>query len=391
MQNLMSQATTETVSLQELDLEFQPSGSMHFQEPAVYNFDNKYLVVGYIVDDEDCENPLTSCDGMGSIHTRTRGSLKSSIKEMQTALALDSDFDPDLELVYDHPDVLMSIWLYQAMASTEFKAWVDRDIEEEGNSRVKREDRGEQFYRRRAYRYLKECSDSLNVIEEFEFSFVALKQAWKQLRNAGLIGNKYGVLLDCYEHSGQSWSVTGTGMQCRWDTSTGAGIWLPDDCAEEELQRRESVYAFGRIDSNGSWTSKSGKKRYWAITDVGYGSTRSENFEKWHEAFEWLASHIKNAGLKLPRAKEARRLQLLLASQRAADELARQALDTYNEWLSGACYGVVSTSFSNVGEAKSPIWQRQESDEVWGFIGSDYAMEEAESMAKSVADRYSRA
>jgi len=47
------------------------------------------------------------------------------------------------------------------------------------------------------------------------------------------------VLLDCYEHGGQMWSVSGGGMQCRWDTARGAGVWVPDDCLRSQLDDDE--------------------------------------------------------------------------------------------------------------------------------------------------------
>jgi hypothetical protein len=42
-------------------------------------------------------------------------------------------------------------------------------------------------------------------------------------------------MLDCYEHGGQVWSVTGSGPQCLFDTARGAGVWVPDQCLREEL------------------------------------------------------------------------------------------------------------------------------------------------------------
>lgn len=44
------------------------------------------------------------------------------------------------------------------------------------------------------------------------------------------------VLLDIYEHGGMAYSVTGTGMQCRWDTTRGGAIWVPDDGAQENIR-----------------------------------------------------------------------------------------------------------------------------------------------------------
>ena len=43
------------------------------------------------------------------------------------------------------------------------------------------------------------------------------------------------MALDCYEHGGQVWSVTGCGTQCAFDTATGAGVWVPDDGLRDDL------------------------------------------------------------------------------------------------------------------------------------------------------------
>lgn len=60
------------------------------------------------------------------------------------------------------------------------------------------------------------------------------KELWQAAIDAGELGNKYVVMLDVYDHSGVSWTVTGGGMSCQWDTSQGAGVWVPGkDCIEQ--------------------------------------------------------------------------------------------------------------------------------------------------------------
>lgn len=49
------------------------------------------------------------------------------------------------------------------------------------------------------------------------------------------------VLLDCYDHGGQMWSVSGGGMQDRWDTARGAGVWVPDDYVDLNVLGRDTV------------------------------------------------------------------------------------------------------------------------------------------------------
>ena len=60
------------------------------------------------------------------------------------------------------------------------------------------------------------------------------------------------VKIDKYEHSGIAYSVSGEGMQCQWDTSSGWTVWYPDNCLIEELKdlkgvaRRKKCIEFAR-------------------------------------------------------------------------------------------------------------------------------------------------
>ena len=48
-----------------------------------------------------------------------------------------------------------------------------------------------------------------------------------------------GVVLDCYQHGGVVWSVSGAGMQCQFDTARGAGVWVPDDELRKQIGSEE--------------------------------------------------------------------------------------------------------------------------------------------------------
>lgn len=54
-----------------------------------------------------------------------------------------------------------------------------------------------------------------------------------------ITSDKDGVLLDCYEHGGQHWSVGG--WLCRFGgAARGAGVWVPDDCLRSQLDDDEA-------------------------------------------------------------------------------------------------------------------------------------------------------
>ncbi len=43
-------------------------------------------------------------------------------------------------------------------------------------------------------------------------------------------------LLSCYSHSGEQWGLIGEVHQDQWDTARIAGVWVPDKCAEENIE-----------------------------------------------------------------------------------------------------------------------------------------------------------
>ena len=53
--------------------------------------------------------------------------------------------------------------------------------------------------------------------------------------------NKDAVRIDKYEHSGISYSVSGEGRQCRFDTSDTWAVWYPDNCLLDELKGLKGI------------------------------------------------------------------------------------------------------------------------------------------------------
>jgi hypothetical protein len=187
--------------------------------------------------------------------------------------------------------------------------------------------------------------------------------------------NKYAVLLDVYDHGGQVYSISGEGMQCRWDTARGGAVWVPDDCAREEVDRRAKVYAFGFVLAPGFLRTK----HYQAILEApGQPQKNLGSFEHWHEAFQAL-----EAAKKAGKFGHARKEQLERGLLRAKEDVARGVLETYNEWLSGDVYGIVCQAFvvneAGMLEAEGP------DDSCWGFYGHEYAEQELKSTCEAMA------
>jgi len=189
----------------ELELEFEPYGDV-----TVVEKDDK-VIVGYLVLDPNCTNPLEDCDGIGAIHHHPKSWYGRHESKYYDILGLDSYGDP-IEDACPNPDA---------------------------------------------------------------------------------------VLLDLYDHGPCQLSVSGRGMNCRWDTSRGEAVWVPDKYLQEELAKIEDP--------------------------------------------------------------DARYAQAVI--------YAEQAVELYNAWSSGDCYGVVVQTHDKEGAM-------EDEDAVWGYLGGKHAEEE---------------
>lgn len=365
------------ISLSDLDLPFTASCIMDYHDPEIVQVGNR-VIVGYLADDNDCENPLESCDGMGVIYSSHRHS--NTHAEMRQALALDSDWQKNLDLVDEHMDEFRPAWIEAATQSDEFQEWV------KGNA-TKPVLFGETYFRKCAEDLWQstdgEYRSGRDNIYNFQFTDVVREKVWESLREAGKIGDRDAIVLDCFQHGNEVWSVTGSGPQCQFDTARSAGVWVPEDCAREEIDRRAKVYAFGQVIENPNRVNGNREQHFVAKLDGPYRGEASPEFRMWHEAFAWLEEKVK--GLELAPRDSLREVQMQVARQRAASEMVKDILTTYNSWLAGECYGIVAAQYDNVGTNDEPEWEFVESDECWGFIGDDYAMAEARANARAFA------
>ena len=288
--------STFDVDGMEAELSFEPSSVMSYVDHVVEKRPG-LVAVGYLVDDSDVDNPLEDCDGMGHIYSSHRHSGKHA--EMQAALGLDSDWRRDYSLVEEDAEKALL-----ERVKTEFRPDMVRFVLECVNDEGMSPDEASRHFVSDftgQYPYHAETWLTQKVRERMNWQSF-LDEAWEAGRSAGKVGNPFTVTLDCYEHGGQVWSISGTGMQCPFDTSRGVGVWVPDQTLRQELDDIESA--------------------------EGHEAARSK-----------------------------------------AVEFARQALASYNAWLSGDCYGVAVDVFSIEGERL----KRVNDSAVWGYIGREWA------------------
>jgi hypothetical protein len=193
--------------------------------------------------------------------------------------------------------------------------------------------------------------------------------------------NPYAVLLDKYEHGAVNWSVAGSLNTEHWDTSRGAGVWVPDESCLEHIK----ATAIKRMLPDG--------------VSVGYQSQlRPDGTCKFRPCKPGEVSHFSNGMIPDERATNvititfpdgstkggyatfvtayraaARKLgstlnkkDLVKAEQDVARECAEQACKAYTAWCNGECFGFVVDVFDASGNLLE-----DNGDACGGYIGTD--------------------
>lgn len=334
----------------EVELQFQPCDWMDMHKVKV---GNKLVVAYNVLDDDHRSIDDLMGDCMGRIVDAYNGRDTSELYELA---GYDRYGDKDLDAVWDkHEDEAIERYIKRLMANysvIELREGID---DEEVVEAPEIEDWLRQDAR---------GADWANVAYEKDMEAV-LEDMWDE--PAYWPGNPDAVFLDVYDHSGQVWSLSGGGTRCRWDTSSGAGAWIPDKYLLQEIDANQGWWCYYQVRDvhplrRGEryqlvevvWTQKDGAT--WALDKEhvefsdGYGSL-------WKKAKDL-------AGTKpspLPNQVEWGRASLCRL-------YAQQFLDSYNEIISGNIYGCTVEVFDLDGE-------QVEEESCWGFIGSDYTKE----------------
>jgi len=309
------------------------------------------IVVAYLVYDNDQSPEDLLGDCMGKLYNFRRDS--DTVGDGLNALGNTSYGEPDLDRVWsNHSDEVTRRYLAKIRKDYSF-----RDVKERLNDGTIISWRG----------VLKMLADEIDCVSnwdrvEFEDEMEdTLTQMWAEPEF--FPGDQDAQVLDCYDHSGQHWSLSGQGMQCRWDTSNRAGVWVPDDCLRKELDEtaQQAVYA---LVGGTSWVRGTGKS-YQLLevkwSDDTHNEQVSVKFSDDPSELHALAREIV-VGKPKPTVK-----QLRWGRAEQARIYCKQFLSIYNDIISGRVYGCVVETFDLEGE-------RLEDDACWGFTG-DYAEE----------------
>lgn len=324
--------------------------------------------VAYLVHDDDCENPLTNGDGMGKIWHHPRSHYAERDTEYYQVCGLDSYGSPIID-----EECLQKMWHDRVMGLSLQVFYVNPELRELSSAEDLREALADEnivgdytFYNNANSAW----GDLLADADRSDFDALVdqveqAMEAWnygEAERECQQAMNSYAVLIDVYEHGQRAYSMSGTGMQCRWDTSSGEAVWVADPYAKDEIDRRAKVYAFGAVVERGYRSST----RYAAIVDpistqflVDQGGEIGE-YEHWHEAFAALTQYVSNFGA--PNEDQEQR-----GHQQALHEIAEGCISEFDHWQRGECYGVVCVDYDAQGE------QLGEDDSCWGYIGTECA------------------
>lgn len=348
--------TSHYVEIDGVDVPLSHRVSEHIDPIYTFSDDGKRLLLVYAVPDEDCPHPLDDCDGMGRI--LRRGDYGHDEDEMTRIAGYDRYGNPDYSII---PQGRVAAEVRRQLAAG-FCDWAGLVNELEMDDEVTFIDGGDEVDPRDHQKIIDEAARVAEADPEYAEHIwtyfncppgtPTLGDLWEEAQ-AQKLADEFAVILDVYDHSGQLWSINGGGMQCRWDTSVAAGMWVPDKHLIPECERRAAVYAKGEILPTRGLLR--GPDRYGAVPKGGEGHL----FDDWSEAFKFLESQ----------QIEVTEADIQLGKVRAAEGLAKQALDGFNAWLAGDCWGVVTEEYAVEDGQATQV----EYDSCWGYVGHEFA------------------
>lgn len=224
---------TEDVEGVDCELSFEPVEHCDSHKARVGDM----LVYGYLVYDNtgyrDIDDLMGDC--MGRLYSFHRDAGRDDHSNGLEALGNNSDGEADLERVYsNHMRVADQRYLdkiYETMPLADVLEDMRGEYDQaEGETDI-------DF----VTESLRQDLDHNNwdCVHYYELMEKVLEEMWSE---PGFFpGDPDAQLLSCYSHSGEYWSLSGHGMQCRWDTSNSAGVWVPDEYLRKELDADEKA------------------------------------------------------------------------------------------------------------------------------------------------------
>lgn len=351
------------------------------QDVVIEELADGSFAVAYLVHDESCESPLedSACNGAIYFHPNARYSSSSKESDFYEALGLNSDGEPGTDDVEDS-DVEMLEWALEewiqhsglsaeqleAVHPLGVAAWL-ADYAATLTSRTENEACN--------WAYMQPESESclsvndLMKVAKYRLADSHLYWADVEAKKAEVAKARYELpddvaVLDAYIHGGIALSLSGGGVRCRWDTSSGIAVWKAEGEALNEVKRRQVPYQIGYIQEA---HLKGGGKFNAVVSYAGVKESSVGLFPTWGEAYKVLEELHELFLLSSPSGITEEMVGA--GRRRAVDELASNAIEQWNAWANGDCWGVVSLTCTPDGEA-------DEEYACWGFVGHEWAEQE---------------
>jgi hypothetical protein len=329
--------TTASADEGEFNLDYEPASEVELKIVG------DRAVVGYLVYDPDCENPMTSNDCMGEFITEdTRndspwGHLGLLEKPYRGEIQRDLECDGVQEEA-------LRILLNTLGEDTDFIDFCDEQYERADGEKENNILFAESCLSQIDFQY------DYNVPAWLEAKYeVACEDAWDKLYEQGKIGTFLAVPF--YE------SIGGSGPASAYPCSIEDcnAVWIPtkDDIDNIKAQ----VWPAG-VEIKYVVENKINQATVLVNGKIAFQSA------SWPEAQAWV-----DANFPAPNHSDL---------YNAAVRYAKGCLDQYVTWCNGECYGTVVQCFSRNGDE----WEEDgpASDSCWGFIGDEYAEEEMKSV-----------
>ena len=216
--------TTEDIDSVECELYYTPIET-HLSPLKATVGDKR--VIAYLVYDADCRYDDLMGDCMGKLYSFHRHASRDDHRAGLEALGNNGDGEADIETIWEkHEDVAIDRYIeevkrcYTLLEVSEkldpeepYDTWDQAEID------LRDDARGASYW------------DSVEFDDAME---TVMGEMWEDPKY--FPGDPYAQLLACYEHGSQHWSLSGQGMQCRWDTSNKAGVWVPDEYLRKEIE-----------------------------------------------------------------------------------------------------------------------------------------------------------
>lgn len=336
----------------DIELEHQP---FDWLDMLTQQVDDKIVVAYCVSDEENYSIDDLLGDGMGRIVDAYND--RKQRDELYELLGRDSGGAANIDAVWEkHEDEAIKRYIARVRknyslseVADAFSSAVHADVEpistwEQAEEELHRDAYGARF-------------DLVEFSVEME---AALEEMWHEPQF--FPGDPDAVVLDVYDHSGQCWSISGGGMRCRWDTSSGAGAWVPDDSLREELDSLQGFWAWYQIQPTGGLH----RKKYQlleVVWDVGTPKPRHVEFS---DDYRLLHTKLRELAVLRPDASPE---QMRYGRECLRERYAQQFLDTYNEIIAGCIFGCVVQVHDIDGKLI-------DSEQCWGFVGTEYAEQE---------------